>query len=431
MAISITTSAPDNVKPFPCLLFLLNLCLAAPALMAQDKDTSQYEAPFMEGELFADYFFNSSALTTEFVNTVYSGGYITADIKDRVTGKLRYSNRFGADLNYGAVFRCKPASFFGRNDIYWSAGFRDRLHLDGVFSQDLYKVALYGNKQFAGQSADLGNTRFNLLRFQQLQFGIVIQGDSAHGDYGFSFSLLKGEQNMALDVDRAILSTSADGTEIDLDLAMNMRRSDTASTGPRAFNGYGASFDLFYEIPYVTWYNYGTMRLDIFDLGLIRWNNRSMYLKHDSLYHYDGIEINDLNDLQNQTIPSGNADSVVNANFHYSREPYTTFLPAVFSISATTYYGKKFIFEKGISYRFNANCRPYYYANFSWFIRPAVMVSAIAAYGGYGNFNAGAELEARIFKNYMIHIDSYYLLGYLMPKKFCGQGITIGLSGKF
>jgi len=216
-----------------------------------------------------------------------------------------------------------------------------------------------------------------------------------------------------------------------LDLAMNMRQSDTAKTGWSAFNGFGFSCDLFYEIPYVTWYNGGVLRLDIIDLGFIRWNNKSLYLHQDSLYSFDGVEINSIKDLKNQTIPSSNADSVINNNVSFSTEPYTTFLPTVFNVSTTTYYGKKFIFEKGISYRFNANCRPYYYGNFSWFIEPTVMVSAIVAYGGYGNFNAGAELEARIFKNYTFHIDSYYLLGYLLPKKFTGQGITLGLSGRF
>ena len=420
----------DNKRHF---LFLLVSFFLFKESFAQTKDSTNnfHEKSFVEAEISGDYFFNSSALTTEFVNTFYTGGYITPEIKDRVNSKLKYSNRFGSDFNYGLSFRCKPKNFAGKKNILLTAALRDRLHIDGVFSEDLFRVSFYGNKMFAGQIADLGNSRFNLLRFQQAQFGLIFEGDSMHGDYGFSFSLLKGEKNTALEINRANLTTSADGTKIDFDLAMNMRQTDTARTGAKAFNGFGASFDLFYEIPYVTWYNDGIFRLDIFDLGLIRWNNKSMYMKQDSVYSYDGIDINSIYDLQNQTIPSASADSFINNNFSFNPEPYTTFLPSVFSVSATTYYGKKFIFEKGMSYRFNANCRPYYYGNFSWFCAPTVMISAIVAYGGYGNFNAGTEFEARLFKNYTLHIDSYYLLGYLIPKKFSGQGIAVSFSGKF
>ena len=415
------------------IIFLFSLFFVSIISFSQTKDSVNIssEKASMEWEVFGDYFFNSSALNTEFVKTFYTGGFISPEIKDRVGSKLKYSNRFGADLNYGFTFRCKPKSFFGKKNVLWNASVKDRLHIDGVFSQDLFRVAFYGNKMFAGQIADLGNARFNLLRYQQIQFGLTFEGDSMHGDYGFSFSLLKGEKNIALNIDRANLTTSADGTTIDFDLAMDLRQSDTAKTGAGAFNGYGASFDLFYEIPYVTWYNDGIFRLDIFDLGLIRWNNKSMYLKNDTIYSYSGIELNSIYDLQNQTIPSASADSVINNNISFNSEPYTTFLPSVFSVSATTYYGKKFIFEKGASYRFNANCRPYYYGNFSWFCAPAVVLSAIVAYGGYGNFNAGAELEAKIFKNYTLHIDSYYMLGYFIPKKFSGQGVTISFSGRF
>lgn len=414
-------------KPTAVLFAFFSFATAA----AQSDSSGNFREPYIEAEVSGDYFFNSNALTTEFVNTFYTGGFITPEIKGRVDKNLKYSNRFGADANYGFSFHCKPESFFGKKNISWSASAKDRLHVDGVFSRDLFRVSFYGNKMFAGQIADLGNSRVNILRFQQLQFGLTFEGDSTHGDYGFSFSLLKGEKNISVDIDRANLTTSADGTKIDFDLAMNIHQTDTGNTGGSAFNGMGASFDLFYEIPYVTWYNDGIFRLDIFDLGFIRWNNRSMYLYKDSLYSYTGVEINNIYDLQNQTIPSSSADSIVNKNASFSRMPYTTFLPSVFSVSATTFYGKKFIFEKGMSYRFNANCRPYYYGTFSWFFVPQAMISAIVAYGGYGNFNAGAEFEAKILKRYILHIDSYYLLGYLLPQKFCGQGFTVSFSGRF
>jgi len=59
------------------------------------------------------------------------------------------------------------------------------------------------------------------------------------------------------------------------------------------------------------------------------------------------------------------------------------------------------------------------------------MVSGTVAYGGYGNFNAGMELEYYFPKQFRVHLDSYYLTGYLIPKNCSAQGITLSISKRF
>ena len=414
-----------------CMFIFLSFpFLPSKNCIAQKTDTVSSDH-YLEVELGGGYYLNSNAITTEFTSFFYKGGFITPEVKDRVQDKLKYSNRIGGDLDYGISIAWKPDSLWHKNNLSLNFSLKDRFHYDAGFSRDFFNVVMYGNKSYAGQTADLGNFTLNFLRYQQLRAGLEWEGDTARGSYGISLSVLKGENNFIIDADRAFLTTSSDGTKIDFDLAMSMRQTDTAQLGPGAFNGIGTSTDFFYEMPYLTWYNEGLLRLEVNDFGFIRWNTNSVYYHMDSIYHYDGIEINNLLDLQNNALPNGNPDSLLKNNVKYGTEPYTTLIPAVFTVTATTYYGKKFIFEKGMRFRMSSNCKPYYYAAFSCYFTKQFLATVTTSYGGYGNLNAGIELEYMFPKQFKLHLDSYYLTGYLIPKKFSAQGISIGLSKRF
>ncbi len=384
-----------------------------------------------EIEISGDYYFNSDAFTNEFFSAFYNGDFIDKGLKDRVDKRLTYINRWGFDLKTEINWRYSPAKLFGKKGLSCNASIKDRLHGDGIFSQDFYRVALYGNKMFAGEHADLGNFKLNFLGYQQLQFGIEWNLDSVKNNYGIAISLLKGERNFTVDVKRGDLYTADDGSYIDMDFAIRSKQSDTSQTGPLAFNGFGLSTDMFYEIPYVTWYNDGVLSIQLQDLGFIQWNSRSMDHRLDTFIHYEGLVVNDIFDLQSGTFPETDPDTIINNNLKYRVEAYTTFLPAIFSISATTYYGKKFLVEKGINYRFLANARPYYYGTFMWNTCKALTLGWNVSYGGYGRFNAGMEAELRFARRFTVNVNSFYLAGILVPSKLGGLGANLSLSGKF
>jgi hypothetical protein len=434
--ISITTlHSTDPVKHQPhfytFFIFALAGCLFLRVpVQAQNKDSLAGDH-YLEIELGGSFYINSNAITGEFMSAFYKGGFITTEMKDRSQKKLRYSNRIGGDLDYGIGVTWKPDSLWHYRNVTVNFSLKDRFHYDAGFSRDLFNVVMYGNKSYAGKTADLGNFSLNTLRYQQLKAGLEWEGDTAHGSYGMAVSLLKGEKDMLIDADRAFLTTSADGTKIDFALSMNMRQTDTANTGPGAFNGGGISTDLFYEMPYLTWYNEGLLKLEVNDLGFIRWNTKSVHYAVDSMYSYTGITIDNIIDLQQNTLPQGNPDSIIRNNVKYGTEPYTRILPALFTVTATTYYGKKFVWEKGMRFRMASNCRPYYYSTFSWYVTKDLETTVTAAYGGYGGFTTGLELDYTFPKQFHLHLDSYYLGGYLAPEHFCGLGAAASLSKRF
>ncbi len=413
---------------FPSIrtVFLLTAFLSAGLAYSQSDTSFKHEV-----EVHADGYFNSDALTNEFFFTFLRGGHIDTDLKNKVLERTQYISRWGADLNYGITWNYSPDSLFGKAGLNAKVEINDRFHANGIFSHDFYKVAMFGNQPMAGQSADLGNFRLNYLRYQQIQFGLDWSADSNRNARGIAVSLLKGEQHLQVDVKRADLFTAADGTYIDLDTKLNSFQSDTSKKGPAAFNGLGVSTDMYYEIPYVTWYNGGVLSINLYDLGFIAWNSRSMQHELDTFFHFEGVEVNDIFDLEANTFPQSDPDSILNNNLKYSTGSYVTLLPAVFSITASTYYGKKYIVEKGINYRFLANARPYYYGSFSWNVTPKFLLGWNISFGGYGRFNAGMETEIKIADRFRININSYYLAGLAFADKLGGVGGTITLSGRF
>lgn len=384
-----------------------------------------------EIELSGDYFFNSTAVTNQFINTFHASKFIDNTTKDNVVKKLKYNNRFGTDVNTGITFTASPDSFMHRKNVSWSISMRDRQHTDGIFSRDFFKTVSYGNKIFAGQTADLSNLSIHKLHYQQLQLSFIFEGDSSSHSYGWGISLLNGQQWLNVDVDRADLFTSADGKYIDLELSANAHISDTANKKFPAHNGSGISFDGFYEIPFVTWNNVGVLSIEMFDLGFISWNKNSMSNHLDSNYHYQGIEIDNLFILGGTILPQYNKDSVSAKNIKLKKESDFSYTPAIFRVRTSTEYGKKFIFEKGISYRINANSRPYYFLGLTYKICRQFEITGNASYGGYGNFNFGLELDWSFLKYYKFHIDTNYLNGFISPAKITGQGAAVSLSRKF
>lgn len=398
-----------------------------PALIFAQLDSTLHH----EVEVRGEGYFNSDAITNQFFKTLWTGGFIDDPMKERVLKRGGYISRWGADLSTGVNWSYNPDTLWGKTGLGMHAEINDRFHANGIFSEDLFRVAFYGNAGFAGALADLGNFRVNVLRYQQFQFGLDWDADSSRRAHGFSLSFLKGERHYQLDVKRGDLFTAADGTFIELDTKLQSFQSDTSKKGLLAFNGAGVSADMYWEFPYITWFHGGVLAISVYDLGFIAWNSRSMNHQLDTFLHFDGVEVNNLFDLQEGTFPQTDPDSLWNNNMHYRTGGYITWLPAILSITATTYYGKKFIVEKGINYRFNANARPFYFGSFSWNICPRFMSGINVSYGGYGRFNAGLEMELRLARRYKINLHSFYISGLAASAKFAGIGGNVALSARF
>lgn len=411
-----------------CFVFSFGVLCGAKSSYSQDSSLVPPKSK-QTLEFLGEGFLNSNTITNDFIWAFYNGQFIDNILKEAATDKILKSNRLGGASKAGFTYtvgrdlKSRPA--------YFSFSFFDRQHFDMQFSDDWFNTIFYGNKMYAGETASLGNFSLNLLRYQQFRFGWDWHGDANHGSYGVAFSLLSGEQNISINTPTADLFTADDGTYLDFSLAMDIHQSDTSNKKFFAQNGMGLSADFYYELPYTAWKKPSTIIFEVKDLGIIRWNSNSMHYSADSSYHYEGIDVNDLLNLDSNSTQL-HIDSVIDKNTTLVRSQYTTNIPFTLEVHTKSYYGKQIAFEKGIICWFNTSSKPYYYAKLHFIVgrKKSVDFAYIVGYGGYGRFNAGLEAKIDFAKHYSIHLIDNYLFSGIAQTSY-GMGLYVKLARKF
>ena len=170
---------------------------------------------------------------------------------------------------------------------------------------------------------------------------------------------------------------------------------------------------------------------EVKDIGIIRFNNKSLYLNQDSLFHYSGFTINSVFDLQDSTFGHGSQDSIIKDIAPFKKQSVSVTLPASLNLAFQTRVNKYLGLTEGIKYMFNANYDLYAFLKVDYYVSKNFMLSASAGYGGYGHFNYGLGLSANLGQGFMLYAGSYNIEGYLFPDKSCGQGASIALMKNF
>ena len=411
------------------LIFIYNFKTEAQLPTIFSKETS--DSSHLHIGVIGDAGFNSSALTTHFISKFYTGSYIDQDTKDGVLNRTKNTNRIGADVNYGAFVSVKADSLFHKKGISYFLSIRNREHFDAQYSDDFYKVAFYGNAQYAGRTAYLNNFNLNFIRYQQLQIGMYKAKSDTTINWGIGFSFLTGEQFISIAANKAELYTSADGQYINFNTSMQVAQSDTAHKGIGAINGYGASVDIYLEAPLKTRNKKCKFRVSVSDIGVIRFNKQTLYLNQDSLFHYKGFQIHNINDLKDSTFGHTTKDSIQKTIAPFKKKAFNVTLPATLDVSFETEFTNYFHLKEGVKYIYNANYSMLLYVRGNFIINKKVSLNATFGYCGYGTFNYGIGIFANLGKGFMIIAGSNNIEGYISPKSASGLGAYASLIKTF
>ena len=62
---------------------------------------------------------------------------------------------------------------FRKSNISLVVGVENTEHIDAAFTSNLFKFIFDGNKQFAGEFAEIGGTNYNHYQYQKINIGFV------------------------------------------------------------------------------------------------------------------------------------------------------------------------------------------------------------------------------------------------------------------
>lgn len=366
----------------------------------------------------ADFFYNSTVITNEFVRGFYTGKYLDNDIKSRVSDNLVAHNRFGAEFHYGIKYTLLPDSLWGSDKWEVSFGFSNHAFVNMEFTEDLFNLVFYGNGMFEDDTAHVGNLSFNNLNYQKITAELV---DGTNGST-VSLSVINGQRMNIIDISKGGLYTAPLGEWIDFDVNAEVQRSDTSTSSIGSMNGWGLGTDLKWNFQLGgAARDWGWYSLAISDLGFIAWNKNAQQYINDTLYNYQGFEI----DLDNPSIHVGSVEDTL--GIRYTSGSLLTVLPVKVTMEKIARYveGEPFQTIFGVDHRLGVNYRPRVFVGAAFVPSENLNIQAALAFGGYG----GAQFQlcaGGIFNNLIIwKLGSRNALDSALP---AGRGTSLFTS---
>jgi hypothetical protein len=383
------------------------------------------------GTSFYSYL-GSNAINNKFASTLIKSGFITDDLKN--SNHLKRKNILGTDVFSDIYVTNMPDSMWGLSNFGYRIGLAHKQFRSVNFSDDLYNLIFYGNKQYAGDFANFDNTKFRSIDYQKLELGIIknYNDNETKVSIYFGFNILKGQQLQALNIYKGSFYTADDGSYLDLNTKLAYYTSNQSHKQITDFNGIGLSCDAYFSVEDVS--SKLTFTFASEDLGYISWKNKSYHTFVDSTIHFDGIEINNILNVAQENLQGMSKDSLMNIMYNNNdTTPFQFTIPEKLTLEIkkewngfinSTIIGMSYIFDTGQPI-------PQFYSVQTAKITKWLNVGLIENYGGFSGFNAGLALRIQTNKKLSATISSGDLTGFIMPKEAYARSIMMAISYKF
>lgn len=407
-------------------LFFCLLVVGIRGLAQYNTEFINYEYTRRSVSFNLDYDAGSNGIQNSLINKFIWGGKIETPEKDAALNKQKAISNFGINLNYDV-----NAFIKGNSRFDFLIGMKSQQNSNATFTRDFFSLLFYGNQRFAGQTANFAGTSINALRFQELKIGAIMHRVDSVAKIGVSLSFIKGEQLAYFKANKnSSLYTSPDGSELVINSQFNIALSDTGNKNVFAFNGIGASADIFFETPYKSKLGKrSVLTVNANNIGFIHWRNNSVQLSSDSVLKFQGYKVDNILDLRDSTLKKINGDSLLKSLTNARTESFNINIPTNLVLINRIYFeNPHYAFNTGFRYIFNANYRPYVFIE-PEYIHGKFMYSIHLGYGGYNLLNTGFSVTYNS-KHLFVKLGSNSVQGFIMPDKTFGQGVYLSIAKK-
>lgn len=379
-----------------------------------------------------NYFFSSDAVTNGFASDYYKGSFLTEEMKNNVSANLSSTNFFGGEANWEASLTFHPDT--NNRKVEALIAYRSRAHADSRFSEDFFNIFFRGNKMYAGKSANLSNFFYQQYSYRQIVFGIgsAFNLSAKNKLYvGADLAINQGISFMKVTGKKATIYTDPAGEYIDADLHATILTDDSAGQHPSKLDGTGYSGDFYLELETEN----SLFAVSAENFGSIHWNKWSTQVSIDSTFHFEGIDIDEIFDIEDSIkVTDFSLDSSFNKNFIRSRseQRIKTNLPAKISASWTLFFNQhKVDATFGADLLLNTYASPRYYAGIGFKISRSSRIGFIMATGGYTDFHAGLNIVHLFPWHMKLELGSNYIYPMVSFKSGKSQGAYLSLSKSF
>lgn len=185
----------------------------------------------------------------------------------------------------------------------------------GSLSKDLIELALFGNVVVAGRELDFNNTFIDFVRFSDFSFS-----KNFGNKFNASISLLTAHNLQQFRIHEGSLFTEKNGEYLNYTIDFTHVSSDNSTDNYFGIRGIGTAVSL----GYTDTINEHIFSAQVSDIGLIKWNDKTIHRSLNEDFYFGGIEIENIFDF-NDSIVSNQTDTLLNIQ-NYQKE-YISKLP--------------------------------------------------------------------------------------------------------
>ena len=275
----------------------------------------------------------SNTLDNNILNKFLFGGTINQKLKDIWLSQFRKNNVVNLELNNGINFTKNLSS----GDLLFSI--HDKNHINLNINKDLLKLILNGNHEYQEELLSFNSSNLRVTRFQQYKIGYNLR--FKENQISLAISYLQGNHNINIVVNEGSLFTYTNGESLDLNYNINSFITDTSSYNFLNSNGNGLAIDFSSTINF----NRSKINFYVDNLGYIKWNRKSINNSIDSTFNFNGITINNFNNLYDSILDYNDS---YNINITDQNIKYKTYITADIGVNfqqkVTLYNIKKIMF---------------------------------------------------------------------------------------
>ncbi len=366
---------------------------------------------------------NANTLDNALLADLWRGAFLDRDLRERVRDGLKERNSAGYHFQQHVQW-IGADSLFGKAGWHPTVGIARHDILGLRFAPDLYTATFFGNAVFEGDTARLGPSAHQAVQYFTGGLGI----SDRHGRSFLRVDVVAGVRYNASDLRIADLYTATDGRALGLDLAGDLWQSDTTRTERPEAKGWGGAISGAWTSDHLVGNTPVALRFAVEDLGIIRWNERSLRLARDTIIDYQGLEIASITALD-ETLLDG--DQLLDTfGLRYNTGSLTTLLPFRATMNADIRLSDHW--HAGVAVR---------QMNLPGFVPEITLsgarrfgdraqVGAGLSYGGFGGPRLGVGGRLRVQQNTWLTLSTPHLPGFLLGRTR-GIGALFGMAMSF
>ncbi|MEQ9188718.1 MAG: DUF5723 family protein [Cryomorphaceae bacterium] len=394
------------------------------SLSAQHLDEGFYqreEGSSVHLSLYGGY--ASDHLGNAFLKEFAFSEVLTRGRIDEQRSRLKGTTLIGGDyrFSFNADIRLKEGP--------WSFLFlmSDVAHFGGRIQDDAFAMAFYGNKGFAGGTAELGGSSVHLLRYQKVGMGARWQDVDRSAALVVSF--VNGQQLLDASLERANIYTSDIGDTLRADVIARWRMTDSTANVFSAPNGGGFAIDFSFSERFDALDSRWDLSIDVRDLGWIQWHPGGEVWDVDTVIEFTGVDVGEVSDLGSfYTLESTMNDSIsAMVDAWRSSATHESYLPGWLQVRLRQSKQTGIEFGMGVAGRWATEALTYAWLESGYRFNERWLVGAEIGYGGFGKTQVGVSGEFQTGRT-SARIRVSNLEGLILPVSSAGLTASIGLS---